>query len=153
MYVFQIADPGRYLQCVRTLRDYAGKGCWEAQVRDWGQFTNFQLVSCDGFSLSICSFVLSLYSPAVIQKSSKMLFFWQPFICHFLVSFLVFYYPGLHFSRVGVAYWNAINWSQEGLTDVDVLFFFFFSFTPLNHKSMTQLNPKVCNYIRKLIHY
>ncbi|XP_037544919.1 cyclin-F [Nematolebias whitei] len=27
-----IADPGRYLQCVRTLRDYAGKGCWEAQL-------------------------------------------------------------------------------------------------------------------------
>lgn len=34
VYVFQIADPGRYLQCVRTLRDYAGKGCWEAQVCD-----------------------------------------------------------------------------------------------------------------------
>lgn len=84
VYVFQIADPGRYLQCVRTLRDYAGKGCWEAQVRDWGQFTNFQLVSCDRFSLSICSFVLSLYSPAVIQKSSKWLFFWKPFSCHFL---------------------------------------------------------------------
>uniref|UniRef100_A0A669CUI1 Cyclin-F n=1 Tax=Oreochromis niloticus TaxID=8128 RepID=A0A669CUI1_ORENI len=30
--VSQIADPGRYLQCVRTLRDYAGKGCWEAQL-------------------------------------------------------------------------------------------------------------------------
>lgn len=29
-----MADPGRYLQCVRTLRDYAGKGCWEAQVCD-----------------------------------------------------------------------------------------------------------------------
>ncbi|XP_070704062.1 cyclin-F [Pempheris klunzingeri] len=27
-----MADPGRYLQCVRTLRDYAGKGCWEAQL-------------------------------------------------------------------------------------------------------------------------
>lgn len=27
-----IADPGRYLQCVRTLRDYAAKGCWEAQL-------------------------------------------------------------------------------------------------------------------------
>uniref|UniRef100_A0A3Q0SH25 Cyclin-F n=1 Tax=Amphilophus citrinellus TaxID=61819 RepID=A0A3Q0SH25_AMPCI len=27
-----ITDPGRYLQCVRTLRDYAGKGCWEAQL-------------------------------------------------------------------------------------------------------------------------
>ncbi|KAF7220930.1 cyclin-F [Nothobranchius furzeri] len=27
-----ISDPGRYLQCVRTLRDYAGKGCWEAQL-------------------------------------------------------------------------------------------------------------------------
>ncbi|XP_047426822.1 cyclin-F isoform X2 [Mugil cephalus] len=27
-----LADPGRYLQCVRTLRDYAGKGCWEAQL-------------------------------------------------------------------------------------------------------------------------
>uniref|UniRef100_A0A673N9Y1 Cyclin-F-like n=1 Tax=Sinocyclocheilus rhinocerous TaxID=307959 RepID=A0A673N9Y1_9TELE len=26
------ADPGRYLQCMRTLRDYAAKGCWEAQV-------------------------------------------------------------------------------------------------------------------------
>ncbi|XP_028267842.1 cyclin-F isoform X2 [Parambassis ranga] len=26
-----MADPGRYLQYVRTLRDYAGKGCWEAQ--------------------------------------------------------------------------------------------------------------------------
>lgn len=26
-----MADPGRYLQCIRTLRDYAGKGCWEAQ--------------------------------------------------------------------------------------------------------------------------
>ncbi|CAG00175.1 unnamed protein product, partial [Tetraodon nigroviridis] len=25
-------DPGRYLQCIRTLRDYAGKGCWEAQL-------------------------------------------------------------------------------------------------------------------------
>lgn len=32
------------------------------------------------------------------------------------------------------------------------LFFLFFS-PPLNHKSMTQLNPKVCNYIRKLIQY
>lgn len=29
-----MADPGRYLQCVRTLRDYSGKGCWEAQVCD-----------------------------------------------------------------------------------------------------------------------
>uniref|UniRef100_A0A4W6BQA6 Cyclin-F n=1 Tax=Lates calcarifer TaxID=8187 RepID=A0A4W6BQA6_LATCA len=28
----KMADPGRYLQCVRTLRDYAGKGCWEAQL-------------------------------------------------------------------------------------------------------------------------
>ncbi|XP_044036196.1 cyclin-F [Siniperca chuatsi] len=27
-----MADPGRYLQCIRTLRDYAGKGCWEAQL-------------------------------------------------------------------------------------------------------------------------
>ncbi|KAM4598690.1 cyclin-F [Polymixia lowei] len=27
-----MSDPGRYLQCVRTLRDYAAKGCWEAQV-------------------------------------------------------------------------------------------------------------------------
>ncbi|XP_066545340.1 cyclin-F [Amia ocellicauda] len=26
------ADPGRYLQCLRTLRDYAAKGCWEAQL-------------------------------------------------------------------------------------------------------------------------
>ena len=32
IFEFQMADPGRYLQCVRTLRDYAGKGCWEAQV-------------------------------------------------------------------------------------------------------------------------
>lgn len=30
--MFQRADPGRYLQSVRTLRDYANKGCWEAQV-------------------------------------------------------------------------------------------------------------------------
>lgn len=29
-----MTDPGRYLQCIRTLRDYAGKGCWEAQVCD-----------------------------------------------------------------------------------------------------------------------
>ncbi|KAK1799185.1 hypothetical protein P4O66_007435 [Electrophorus voltai] len=28
----QLVDPGRYLQCVRTLRDYATKGCWEAQL-------------------------------------------------------------------------------------------------------------------------
>lgn len=27
-----MGDPGRYLQCVRTLRDYAAKGCWEAQL-------------------------------------------------------------------------------------------------------------------------
>ncbi|XP_061703271.1 cyclin-F isoform X2 [Syngnathoides biaculeatus] len=27
-----MSDPGRYLQCVRTLRDYAARGCWEAQV-------------------------------------------------------------------------------------------------------------------------
>ncbi|TNM97404.1 hypothetical protein fugu_015560 [Takifugu bimaculatus] len=27
-----MTDPGRYLQCIRTLRDYAGKGCWEAQL-------------------------------------------------------------------------------------------------------------------------
>ncbi|XP_072549721.1 cyclin-F isoform X2 [Salminus brasiliensis] len=27
-----MSDPGRYLQCVRTLRDYAAKGCWEAQL-------------------------------------------------------------------------------------------------------------------------
>ncbi|XP_031168797.1 cyclin-F [Sander lucioperca] len=27
-----MADPGRYLQYIRTLRDYAGKGCWEAQL-------------------------------------------------------------------------------------------------------------------------
>ncbi|KAJ8398774.1 hypothetical protein AAFF_G00419710 [Aldrovandia affinis] len=27
-----VADPGRYLQCLRTLRDYAAKGCWEAQM-------------------------------------------------------------------------------------------------------------------------
>uniref|UniRef100_A0A8C1N9W7 Cyclin-F n=1 Tax=Cyprinus carpio TaxID=7962 RepID=A0A8C1N9W7_CYPCA len=26
------ADPGRYLQSMRTLRDYAAKGCWEAQL-------------------------------------------------------------------------------------------------------------------------
>ncbi|XP_026071385.1 cyclin-F-like [Carassius auratus] len=26
------ADPGRHLQCMRTLRDYAAKGCWEAQL-------------------------------------------------------------------------------------------------------------------------
>uniref|UniRef100_A0A673WDG6 Cyclin-F n=1 Tax=Salmo trutta TaxID=8032 RepID=A0A673WDG6_SALTR len=28
----QMADPGRYLQFIRTLRDYAAKGCWEAQL-------------------------------------------------------------------------------------------------------------------------
>ena len=28
----QMSDPGRFLQSVRTLRDYAAKGCWEAQV-------------------------------------------------------------------------------------------------------------------------
>ncbi len=28
----QTADPGRFLQSMRTLRDYAAKGCWEAQV-------------------------------------------------------------------------------------------------------------------------
>uniref|UniRef100_W5LHW9 Cyclin-F n=1 Tax=Astyanax mexicanus TaxID=7994 RepID=W5LHW9_ASTMX len=27
-----MSDPGRYLQCLRTLRDYAAKGCWEAQL-------------------------------------------------------------------------------------------------------------------------
>ncbi|XP_068191940.1 cyclin-F [Antennarius striatus] len=27
-----MADPGRYLQCIRTLRDYACKGSWEAQL-------------------------------------------------------------------------------------------------------------------------
>ncbi|CAL8304078.1 unnamed protein product [Merluccius merluccius] len=27
-----MSDPGRYLQCVRTLRDYAAKGCWEAEL-------------------------------------------------------------------------------------------------------------------------
>ncbi|KAM3599002.1 uncharacterized protein V6R79_025332 [Siganus canaliculatus] len=27
-----MTDPGRYLQCIRTLRDIAGKGCWEAQL-------------------------------------------------------------------------------------------------------------------------
>ncbi|XP_062874858.1 cyclin-F isoform X2 [Trichomycterus rosablanca] len=27
-----MVDPGRYLQQVRTLRDYAAKGCWEAQL-------------------------------------------------------------------------------------------------------------------------
>ncbi|KAM9745670.1 cyclin-F [Menidia menidia] len=27
-----MADPGRYLQYIRTLRDYASKGCWEAQL-------------------------------------------------------------------------------------------------------------------------
>ncbi|XP_061556448.1 cyclin-F isoform X1 [Phycodurus eques] len=27
-----MSDPGRYLQCVRTLRDYAARGCWEAQL-------------------------------------------------------------------------------------------------------------------------
>ncbi|KAL0993446.1 hypothetical protein UPYG_G00107990 [Umbra pygmaea] len=27
-----VADPGRYLQSVRTLRDYAAKGCWDAQL-------------------------------------------------------------------------------------------------------------------------
>lgn len=29
-----MSDPGRYLQCIRKLRDLAGKGCWEAQVCD-----------------------------------------------------------------------------------------------------------------------
>ncbi|XP_037112648.1 cyclin-F [Syngnathus acus] len=27
-----MSDPGRYLQCIRTLRDCAAKGCWEAQL-------------------------------------------------------------------------------------------------------------------------
>lgn len=27
-----MADPGRYLQCIRTLRDFAAKGCWEAKL-------------------------------------------------------------------------------------------------------------------------
>ncbi|XP_069036846.1 cyclin-F isoform X2 [Lepisosteus oculatus] len=27
-----MGDPGRYLQCLRTLRDYAAKGSWEAQL-------------------------------------------------------------------------------------------------------------------------
>ncbi|XP_077474155.1 cyclin-F [Stigmatopora argus] len=27
-----MSDPGRYLQCVRTLRDYAARGSWEAQL-------------------------------------------------------------------------------------------------------------------------
>ncbi|XP_051904885.1 cyclin-F [Hippocampus zosterae] len=27
-----MSDPGRYLQCIRTLRDCAARGCWEAQL-------------------------------------------------------------------------------------------------------------------------
>ncbi|XP_060748979.1 cyclin-F [Tachysurus vachellii] len=27
-----LVDPGRYLECVRALRDFAAKGCWEAQL-------------------------------------------------------------------------------------------------------------------------
>ncbi|XP_077413242.1 cyclin-F [Vanacampus margaritifer] len=27
-----MSDPGRYLECIRTLRDCAARGCWEAQV-------------------------------------------------------------------------------------------------------------------------
>ncbi|KAF4798516.1 Cyclin-F [Turdus rufiventris] len=29
---FEMSDPGRYLQSLRKLRDYAAKGCWEAQI-------------------------------------------------------------------------------------------------------------------------
>ncbi|XP_030229540.1 cyclin-F isoform X1 [Gadus morhua] len=31
-YKASMSDPGRFLQSVRTLRDYAAKGCWEAQL-------------------------------------------------------------------------------------------------------------------------
>lgn len=40
IFDFQMMDPGRYLQCIRTLRDYAGKGCWEAQVCDLKERNN-----------------------------------------------------------------------------------------------------------------
>ncbi|OXB59274.1 hypothetical protein ASZ78_007795 [Callipepla squamata] len=30
--LFEMLDPGRYLQSLRKLRDYATKGCWEAQL-------------------------------------------------------------------------------------------------------------------------
>ena len=32
VFLSQMSGPGRFLQSVRTLRDYAAKGCWEAQV-------------------------------------------------------------------------------------------------------------------------
>ncbi|KAM7371977.1 hypothetical protein PAMP_009177 [Pampus punctatissimus] len=59
-----MADPGRYLQCVRTLRDYAGKGCWEAQVcdcKDVSTQETFQLLVsfCQKLSSTL---LLSFYS-------------------------------------------------------------------------------------------
>lgn len=101
-----MADPGRYLQCVRTLRDYAGKGCWEAQVCDRGQqillyrhctdaAVDLMCVPC-AFSISsrLCLSVRILILPrpftVIIQCKWTVCHFDSFSSVQFFVSFLLF---------------------------------------------------------------
>uniref|UniRef100_A0A3B5LWV8 Cyclin-F n=1 Tax=Xiphophorus couchianus TaxID=32473 RepID=A0A3B5LWV8_9TELE len=78
-----MSDPGRYLQCVRTLRDYASKGCWEAQL-------SLAKVCSSGNPLGLeskaCSeIVAQIFNPSnsVHQHTTKR------FVMYILVDWLV----------------------------------------------------------------
>lgn len=133
-----MADPGRYLQCVRTLRDYAGKGCWEAQVCAiegrtlplywWSSWFNVFLCI---FSLLMAFFVgLQLYSPPVVHcentKDSKVFVFWQLFICHVFVSFFFFISHSSICTELEVVLIEPLSGSARELNSYWLTDFFFF---------------------------
>ncbi|XP_047213076.1 cyclin-F-like isoform X2 [Girardinichthys multiradiatus] len=63
-----MSDPGRYLQCVRTLRDYAGKGCWEAQL---SLAKVFSIGNPLGLDSKACSEIVAQIFNSVHQHSTQ----------------------------------------------------------------------------------
>lgn len=79
-------DPGRYLQFVRTLRNYAAKGVWEAQV-------NYVMV---------CS-SLTILSHQMIDVFGKYLFVDSPLIFKNALHF-----TRLRWSNIGIHWCSCI---------------------------------------------
>lgn len=125
VFEFQMADPGRYLQCVRTLRDYAGKGCWEAQVCYWPITLMQELISDVLLHLVLLQLSLSVCTVVHCNNTKEK---WR--VC--LTAFHLSCFPILHLSGVwSCSYSSSICKCQEVLTVVDILKA---QAAPLSHK-------------------
>uniref|UniRef100_A0A672ZTB3 Cyclin-F n=1 Tax=Sphaeramia orbicularis TaxID=375764 RepID=A0A672ZTB3_9TELE len=75
-FLHDMNDPGRYLQCVRTLRNYAAKGCWEAQL-------SLAKVCCSGNPLGLDT---KACTDLVAQFFRILCVFWFSHCSHLFLS-------------------------------------------------------------------